>query len=320
MGILDSVKSMFSGGSGKKSSGRIDVEARFSRQRTAATGTMAHFFVAKDLARNDRLVGVKILDPEKVKVFEDRFRHLKKPSEGEIALQMHHPNVVETYEVGMSTKGQPVLIMEYIAGPSMQNIIVKKQEEHVAGKRLKLIRSMSEALKYVHSKEFIHRDICPRNFICLPKTEDVKLIDFGLSVPATPPFMAPGNRTGTPLYMSPEIIRRRATDKRVDLFSLGVTFYCLIAFQHPWQGDIVSGRAALNHDTRPPMELTEACPNVDRSLARSIMQLMHPKVEMRTPTIENFIQSIRKVESAYQDGAASPITPDLRRGEQDDDD
>jgi len=312
MGILDSVKSMFSGGGGKSSSGRIDVEARFTRQRTAATGTMAHFFVAKDLAHNDRLVGVKILDPEKSKAFEDRFRKLNKPSEGQIAMQMHHPNVVETYEIGTSTKGQPVLIMEFIAGPSMQNIIVKKQEEHVAGKRLKLIRSMSEALKYVHGKEFIHRDICPRNFICLRKSEDVKLIDFGLSVPATPPFMAPGNRTGTPLYMSPEIVRRRATDKRVDLFSLGVTFYCLIAFQHPWQGDIVTGRAALSHDTRPPTKLTDACPNVNPALARAVMQLMHPKVEERTATIENFIQSIRNIKEVYIDGATGPIKPSGR--------
>lgn len=303
MGIFDSVKSAFAG---NKSGGRIDVEGRFSRERTAATGTMAHFFVAKDLANQNRLVGVKILDLEKVEAFESRFRGLKKPTEGQIAMQMQHPKVVDTYEIGTSTKGQPVLIMEYIAGPSMQNIIVKKQEHHVAGKRLKLIRSMAESLKYVHSMEYIHRDICPRNFICLPNSEDVKLIDFGLTVPATPPFMTPGNRTGTPLYMSPEIVRRRATDKRVDIFSLGVTFYCLIALEHPWRGDEVSGKAALNHDTRPPRELTEACPNVEPSLARAVMQMMHPKVDERTPNIEQFIQTIGRLKSVYRDGAPSP--------------
>ncbi|MCO8120554.1 serine/threonine protein kinase [Stieleria sp. TO1_6] len=306
MGIFDSVKSMFSGGGSGQSVGRIDLQRRFSLERTSATGTMSKFFAAKDFDHDRRMVGVKILDPEKVEAFEGRFRHLKKPSEGEIALKMHHPNVVETYEVGVSTKGDPVLIMEYIAGPSMQNIIVKKQEHHVAGKRLMLIKSMSEALKYVHNLGFIHRDICPRNFILLPDSTDVKLIDFGLTVPATPPFMVPGNRTGTPLYMSPEIVRRRPTDKRVDLFSLGVTFYCLIAFTHPWQGDEVTGRAALHHDTSPPKPLTEVCPNVDTSLARSVMQMMQPKVEDRTPDIDHFIQAIRKVKSVYKDGAPSP--------------
>lgn len=307
MGLFDSVKSAFSGGGKKNSAGRIDVEKRFSRQRTGVTGTMAHFFVAKDLERDDQLVGVKINDPEKVELFEGRFKKLNKPSEGEIALKMDHKNVVDTYEIGTSTRGEPVIVMEYIAGPSMQNIIVKKQEEHVTGRRLMLIRSMSEALKYVHQMGFIHRDICPRNFICLPDTADVKLIDFGLTVPAETPYMLPGNRTGTPLYMSPEIVRRRQTDKRVDLFSLGVTFYCLLCFAHPWQGEIVSGRAALHHDTSPPTELTEACPNINPVLARAVMQMMHPRVDDRTPTIEHFLQATRGVKEVYTDGQTPAI-------------
>ena len=182
MGIFDSVKSVLGSGGGK-SGGRIDLQKRFSMERTAFTGTMAKFVAAKDHENGGRVVGIKILDPEKVELFESRFRHLKKPSEGQIALKMHHPNIVETYEVGVSTKGEPLIIMEFIGGPSMQNIIVQKQEEHVAGKRLMLMRSMCQALKYVHNQGFIHRDICPRNFILLPGSKDVKLIDFGLTVP-----------------------------------------------------------------------------------------------------------------------------------------
>jgi serine/threonine protein kinase len=296
MSLLDSIKAAF-----KSSGGRIDVEGRFSRQRTAVTGTMAHFFVAKDREHNDRLVGVKVLDIEKMELFENRFKGLGKPSEGEIALSMHHPNIVETYEVGLSPKGQPVIVMEYIAGPSMQNIVVQKQEHHVAGKRVKLIRDMAESLQYVHSQGYIHRDICPRNFICLPDTSGLKLIDFGLTVPATPPFMAPGNRTGTPLYMSPEIVRRRATDQRVDIFSFGVTCYCLCSFQHPWQGEILNGRAALHHDTSPPTDLTERCPKIDPRLSRAIMKALNPKAAERTEDMGQFLQAIRSVDKAFVD-------------------
>ena len=177
--------------------------------------------------------------------------------------------------------------------------MVKKQEHHVQGKRLMLIRQMAESLKYIHSQDFIHRDICPRNFICLPETKGVKLIDFGLTVPATAPFMTPGNRTGTPLYMSPEIVRRRATDKRVDIFSFGVTCFCLISFEHPWQGEQVNGRAALHHDTRPPKDLLERCPNVDPRLARAVMNALNPKVNERTESIGNFLHAIRAVESCF---------------------
>lgn len=298
MSLLDSIRSAFKSSGG---GGRIDVETRFGRQRTAVTGTMANFFVAKDHDHNDRLVGVKILDIEKMELFESRFKGLKKPSEGEIAMSMKHPNVVETYEVGYSLKGEPVIVMEYIAGPSLQNIVVQKQEHHVTGKRIKLIRDMAEALKYVHQQGYIHRDICPRNFICLPESTGIKLIDFGLSVPATAPFMTRGNRTGTPLYMSPEIIRRRPTDQRVDIFSFGVTCYCLCSFQHPWQGEILNGRAALHHDTSLPTDLRERCPRIDPRLSRAIMHALHPKVEERTKDMDQFLQAIRSVEKAFVD-------------------
>ena len=296
MGLLDSIKSKLGGSGG---GGKIDVAARFERQRTAATGTMAHFFVARDSKRDGQVVGVKILDIEKVELFEGRFKGLNKPSEGQIAMEMKHPKVVETFEVGTTTKGQPILIMDYISGPSMQNIIVKKQAHHVDGKRLMLIRDMAESLKYVHSRGYIHRDICPRNFICEPEVAGAKLIDFGLTVPSTPAFMTPGNRTGTPLYMSPEIVRRRATDKRVDIFSLGVTFYCLCSFEHPWQGDEVNGRVVLYHDTSPPVDLRERVPNIDPRLAKAIMHALNPRVEDRTTTIDQFIHAIRNVKSVF---------------------
>ncbi|TWU32818.1 serine/threonine protein kinase [Novipirellula artificiosorum] len=299
MGLFDSIKARLgSGASAAKATSRINVEARFERMRTSAIGTMSSFFVARD-REQDRIVGVKLLDIEKMELFESRFKRLNKPSEGEIAMGMSHAHIVKTYEAGLTTKGQPILVMEYIEGPSLQHIIVKKQESLVEGRRLMLIREMGEALKYVHSRGFIHRDICPRNYICLPDISGVKLIDFGLTIPATPPFMAPGNRTGTPLYMSPEIVRRRHTDQRVDIFSFGITCYCLCSFKHPWQGDEVNGRAALYHDTSPPKDLLQYCPNIDPKLARAIMAALQPKVEERTPTMDQFLQSIRMIKGEY---------------------
>lgn len=294
MGLLDSLKNAFGGSSEKI----IDVDARFERSRTSATGTMSHFFVAKDRERKET-VGVKLLDVEKYELFEARFKGLNKPSEGEVAMQLQHPRLAETYEYGRTTKGQPILVMQYVDGPVLQDVVVRKRAEVLAGRHLRFIRQMAEALDYIHSKEFIHRDICPRNFICTKDLSEIKLIDFGLTVPATKPFMTPGNRTGTPLYMSPEIVRRRSTDKRVDIFSLGVTFYCMLTFAHPWQGEIVSGRAALHHDTEPPKPILDRAPKLDPRLAKAVMQALNPDVDERTPTIKTFLHQIRNVESAF---------------------
>ncbi len=277
--------------------GKVNIESRFERLRSSVSGTMSNFYVARDRT-NGEIVGVKLCDLEKVEFFEARFKGLGKPTEGEIALQMKHPLIVETYEVGVSTKNEPFLVMQYIDGPTLQKVIADRNEQAVAESRLEMIRNMAESILYVHERGFIHRDICPRNFICLPDYSGVRLIDFGLTVPATPPFMAPGNRTGTPLYMSPEIVRRRSTDKRVDIFSFGVSCYSLCTFEFPWQAVLTNGRAALHHDTEPPKDILAYRPNLDPRLAKAIMQAMHPQVDQRTASLDLFLRQIQAVTSA----------------------
>jgi eukaryotic-like serine/threonine-protein kinase len=276
---------------------RADIELRFVRIRSSVSGTMSNFYVAKDHDRNDQIVGVKLCDPEKVEFFESRFKGLNKPSEGEIAVAMKHPNIVSTFEYGMSTKGLPYLVMEFIDGPGLQQLIQNRAENLLKGHRISLIRQMADALNYVHRVGYIHRDICPRNFICSQDMTMVKLIDFGLSVPAKKEFMQPGNRTGTPLYMAPEVVRRRATDQRLDIFSFGVTCYQLVCFEHPWPGTETSGLAALNHDTSPPADILKFRPDTPPLLASAIMQALQANPTQRTPDMDSFIKQIKPVKA-----------------------
>ena len=90
--------------------------------------------------------------------------------------------------------------------------------------------------------------------------QDVKLIDFGLTVPATRWFMQPGNRTGTPNYMAPELVRRRPTDQRLDVFSFGVTAYEICTFELPWLRG-TTGMAAMTHD-QPPADIRQYRPEI----------------------------------------------------------
>ncbi|MEZ6105986.1 MAG: protein kinase [Pirellulaceae bacterium] len=113
-----------------------------------------------------------------------------------------------------------------------------------------MMRDMAEAIAAVHAAGFIHRDICPRNFIINPQGTHATLIDFGLTVPDKAEFRQPGNRTGTPLYMAPEIVRRRPTDKRVDLFAAPESpHYRLLSRRASLVGRWrPGGMAALQHD------------------------------------------------------------------------
>ena len=241
MAFFNQFKKMITGG-------RLDVLGRFELLREAISGTMTKFYMARD-RRSGEVYGLKILDEEKTNAFEARFSGLRKPAEGEVSLLMDHPRLVKTFEYGKTTDGKSYILMEFLDGPGLNSVILARNPK-LTGKRLTLLQQMTEGLNAVHTKQFIHRDICPRNFICTTDLESVKLIDFGLTVPATKEFMAPGNRTGTPNYMAPEIMRRRTTDQRVDLFSLGVTMYQLCTFELPWPTSDTSGKAALLHDTR----------------------------------------------------------------------
>ena len=274
---------------------RADIELRFERIRSAISGTMSNFFVAKDRFNNNEIVGVKLCDIDKVEFFEARFKGLNKPTEGQIAIGMIHPNIAKTLEYGLSTKGQPYLVMEFVDGPGLQVLIQERAEDKLKGRRLSMILQMADALNYVHKREFIHRDICPRNFMCTKDLNTVKLIDFGLTLPATKAFMVPGNRTGTPLYMATEIVRRRATDQRVDIFSFGVTCYHFVTLELPWQISDTTGKAALHHDTSPPQEILELRPDLDKSLASAIMSAMKPNPDERTHDMETFLRQIRNV-------------------------
>jgi serine/threonine-protein kinase len=185
--------------------------------------------------------------------------------------------------------------MEFIDGPGL-NVLVNNKSSELEGRRMPLIRQMAQAVQAVHDAGFIHRDICPRNFICSRDLSTLKLIDFGLAVPATPEFMQPGNRTGTPLYMAPEIVRRRATDKRVDIFALGVTVYRLCTFEYPWPGADATGKGALTHDTHEPVSILKFRPNLDPALAKAIHACIAPQPAQRPDSAEQFLKMIRNVE------------------------
>lgn len=282
----------FFGGSGKEP---LDVSARFRLDRHAFAGTMSKFHVAQEIGTN-KLFGLKFLDEEKTAYFNARFKGLNKPNEGEIAMKIHHPQIVETYEYGVTTAGLEYIMMEYINGPGL-DVTIRRRDSSLFPNRMKLIRQMANAIQSVHEHGFIHRDVCPRNFICFSDFSWLKLIDFGLTVPDLPPYRLPGNRTGTPQYMAPEIVRRRATDRTVDVFAFGVTVYRLLTFEHPWRSTDTTGTAALAHDTSDITQILEHRPQLNKKLAAAVHKCLEVNPVRRMPSCKQFLTAIRGVET-----------------------
>jgi eukaryotic-like serine/threonine-protein kinase len=275
MSLLSNLKSLFKG------SGRVDISQRFELLKEAISGTMSKFYMARD-RKDDRIVGLKILDAEKTAALEQRFRGLKKPSEGEIALKLVH------------TRGEQFLVMEYLNGPGLNSMLVAKSPL-LNGRRVTILRQTAEALAEIHRLGYIHRDICPRNIVVDRACETVKLIDFGLTVPDTPPFRQPGIRTGTPNYMAPEVVRRRSTSKLIDVFSFGVTAYEICTNDLPWPRG-ATGMDAMKHGIMEPNDIRKFRPGINETLARAIHECLDPNAHSRLDSLVQFLTLIEGIE------------------------
>jgi serine/threonine protein kinase len=272
--------------------GKIDVASRYEILREAVSGTMSDFHMARDRKTGD-IVGLKVLDKAKTDALEARFKGLKKPTEGEIATSFNHPRIVKTFSHGITTNNEQYLVMEFLDGPGLNSLLIGRSKL-LEGNRLTLARQAAEAIEAVHAAGYIHRDVCPRNFVCSKDASSLTLIDFGLTLPATKEFMQPGNRTGTPNYMAPEVVRRKQTDQRLDIFAFGVSVYELFAFDLPWQrGD--TGQAAMTHGMSDPPPLRKYYPKINPTLEAAIHKCMEADPEKRFPNISQFLKAISRL-------------------------
>lgn len=288
MGISSFFKSILEGG-------KVDINRRYEKLRDAVSGTMSDFHMARD-RETDQIVGLKILDKKKHDQLEMRFRGLEKPSEGEIATLFDHPRIVTTHGYGVTTKGEQFIVMEFLDGPGLNSLIIGRSEL-LKGNRLTLMQQAAEALQVVHDAGYIHRDICPRNFVCSQDASSLKLIDFGLTVPARAEFMQPGIRTGTPNYMAPEVVRRKQTDHRLDIFSFGVSMYEMFSFELPWQRGSGDGMAAMNHGQSEPTPLSKHCPNLHPTIEKVIAKCLVPQPEQRMQSLKELLTTLSTVKS-----------------------
>lgn len=189
---------------------------QYAFEKLAAYGGMGAVFRGRQRSL-DRLVAIKILPPEfgAEPEFAERFK-----SEARAMAKLNHTNVVGVYDFGITTGGHFYLVMEWIEGPTLHELIHKGSIP--VRKVAHLGMQLCDALAYAHSHKILHRDIKPGN-IMINQDDQVKVADFGLARPIT--GEAEENPFGTPDYAAPEIMARQAVDQRADIFAAGVVLY-----------------------------------------------------------------------------------------------
>ncbi|WP_422926805.1 serine/threonine protein kinase [Singulisphaera sp. PoT] len=242
---------------------------------------------------NGRTVCLKIQIPDKNSAAAARAAYENRPSEGEMAMKLVHPNIVRTYEYGDSTRGEHFIVMEFIDGVSLQ--FVRETRSANLAEKLELLAQAAEGLAMVHAQGLIHRDINPRNFL-VDNNRIVKLIDFGLTVPNTPVFRRPGNRTGTIQYMAPELIRREATDEKLDIFSFGAMAFEFFTDRLPYDSSNNNSLAMmLQRINSEPLDPAKANPELPTELTDLIRKMIAKRPADRWKSMANVADILRQI-------------------------
>lgn len=268
---------------------KTELTKRFDLIGRVGQGSMSKVWRARD-SKTGKTVALKVLDKEKTKRLEARFPGLEKPTEGEVAVQLKHPHIVNTYEHGITTDLEQFLVMEFVEGVGL-SFLVDVQNDDMRRNRLRYMIELGRAIEYFHKHNWIHRDICPRNVMINPEA-GVKLIDFGLVVPNTPDFQKPGNRTGTANYMAPELIKRQKTDQRIDVFSFALTCYEMFTKRHPWDTVGESLDMAVQHINQPPKDIRQFAEGIDDQVADCIMKGAAVDVRDRWKTMTEMVDNL----------------------------
>lgn len=199
-------------------------------------GAMGLVYKGRD-PQIDRLVAIKtisLLNQGSDEELEYRKRFFL---EARAAGRLSHPGIVTVYDVGEDAATRtPYIVMEYVAGESLNNILGDRQGKVPLKSALQLVQDLAEALDYAHAQGVVHRDIKPAN-IMVTEEGHAKITDFGIAKLNLALLTVPGHVLGTPAYMSPEQLEGQELDGRSDLFSLGVILYSMITGHRPFQGN-----------------------------------------------------------------------------------
>jgi serine/threonine-protein kinase len=264
--------------------------------------------------RLNALVAVKVVEVEAAYA-ADAAARLKR--EAHVCAIIDDPRVPRVYDVGALPDGTPFIVMEMVAGRTLEAILAKGPlpvETAVA-----ITRDLLRGLETVHQHGVVHRDIKPANVIVQFGNDDssparprmsfdslrVRLMDFGVSRTATtdaanPAITRHGAIVGTPHYMAPEQVAGDTADARADLYATGTMLYEMLAHRAAFEGDSVAEvvTAVMKRDFPP---LRDLCPDIPSALDAVVTRAMAERPEDR-------FESARAMREALQ---AALVVPEV---------
>jgi beta-lactam-binding protein with PASTA domain/predicted Ser/Thr protein kinase len=286
--------------------GRV-FDDRYEVLKKLGSGGMADVYLAKDRVLG-RQVALKVLSAQFTgdHEFIERFRR-----EASAAASLNHPNVVQVYDKG-EAEGTYYIAMEYLEGRSLKDIIVKYAPLS-PDLVVSVSRQIVEALRYVHRRDIIHRDIKPQNII-IDNEGRVKVTDFGIArAGGRASLTEVGTSVGTAHYLSPEQAQGQPVEAASDLYSLGVVMYEMATGRLPFDAENSLG-IAMQHVHDSPVPPRSLVPSIPENLEAVILRAMGKQPTGRYPTAQAMLDDIWRVQEgkpveAYPSVAEGGTTP-----------
>ncbi len=277
------------------------IAERYEIREHIATGGMASVFKTWD-RRVERIVAIKVLrslDKNDHRAVE-RFRR-----EARAAAALAHPNAVTIYDF-VEEVGQYFLVMEYIHGPTLKQLIAQRHQLQPR-EAIDIALQVCAVLQVAHERGFIHRDIKPQNIMLVwtgggdfstgGTVSDgnvlVKLTDFGIvRVAEVAGLTNSGIVLGTADYLSPEQARGENLTASSDLYSLGVVMFEMLAGRPPFTGPTAVS-IAMQHASQDPPSLHRFNPTIPRALEQLVTRTLKKEPEDRFDSAAEMQQALR---------------------------
>lgn len=208
----------------------IDIEEDFITDKEIGKGNYATVYLSRDLENNERYA-VKQINKEVV------YKSSRGPSavisEIEIMRKINHPMIVKLFRV-YENENYVSLVLDYVEAGSLYTRI-QKLEKFSEEDSAKFIKNLLEVLYYLHSMNIVHRDLKPENILMVSNANnfEFKLCDFGLACIAGDDQVL---RCGSPGYVAPEILLKKAYNNKVDIFSAGIILFIILSGRAPFYG------------------------------------------------------------------------------------
>jgi serine/threonine protein kinase/Leucine-rich repeat (LRR) protein len=232
-------------------------------------GGMAVVYKARNLKSQEIVAIKKLLAATLTETAMMRFQQ-----EAKAITSLRHPNIISVHEFGVADDGEPYMVMEYVEGSNLGELIREKGSLTVEESMHRFIQ-LCDALQHAHAAGVLHRDLKPGNVMLSEKDgsfADARLVDFGIAKlmakegEEAEKLTMTGQLFGSPPYMSPEQCRGFALDARTDIYSMGCVIFESLTGRAPLRGEsILETIMKQVNEVAPSMK--EVCPEKDFSPA-----------------------------------------------------